>query len=392
MRYMPALDGLRGVSILAVMFHHGYLFWMGQGGFLGVDVFFVLSGFLITALLINEWEKTEDISFKNFYSRRFLRLFPALLALLLASLVRNWFIPPPGGFRVAVKSVLVVLFYSGNWITAVHPLGHTWSLAIEEQFYIIWPVLLFTMLKLGLSKKQMVSAVVILIGFIAFHRAWMYLMNYSSLPSTHHMRIYAGTDTRGDSLMVGCLVGMLLMWRMLPAGQWFAWATRFAAGLGIILTSVLILCVPTSWKYLYYGAFTLVALSVGAIIIWLNYVQAPALKKVLEFPILVWIGKLSYSLYLWHVMIYGFGDLLIPPFRTGSYTLDLVIPLALKAGASVAVASLSFYLVEQPFLRMKKRVSIVKEAPIHPSSADAAMLGIAGGSPVPAAFPSSSGD
>jgi peptidoglycan/LPS O-acetylase OafA/YrhL len=359
MGYIPALDGLRGISILAVMFHHGYLFWMGRGGFLGVDVFFVLSGFLITALLVTEWEKTGSISFKKFYSRRILRLFPALWALILVSLVRDWFIPPPEGYRAVVKSVLIVFFYSSNWVQAVHPLGHTWSLAIEEQFYIIWPALLLLMLKLGLGKKWTVGTVAVLIGLIALHRGRMYLVDYSSDPLRDNFRIYAGTDTRGDALLVGCLVGLLLVWRMVPARQWFMRAVRIAGVTGIAFVAVLMFWAPIYWKYLYYGAYTLVAVSVGTVILWLNYVGAPWLKRVLEYPLLVWIGKLSYSLYLWHVMMYVFGDLLIPKLHTGSYTLNIMAPLAVKVAASFAMASLSYYLIERPFLRLKKKVSVV---------------------------------
>src|SRR5262249_17565085 len=106
--YMPALDGLRAISILAVLFHHGDLFWMGRGGFVGVDIFFVLSGFLITTLLLEEWEKTDTISFKKFYSRRALRLLPALFALIIVALVGIWMAPPPEGSRAALKSVLCV--------------------------------------------------------------------------------------------------------------------------------------------------------------------------------------------------------------------------------------------------------------------------------------------
>src|SRR5947207_12189076 len=139
--YRPALDGLRGVSILAVMFVHGGLFWMGQGGFLGVDIFFVLSGFLITSLLLEEWTQNGSVSFRNFYARRGLRLLPPLLLLIALCLIQVTVFPPPEGTAQAAKAVLVALCYLTNWMpNAVYPpLIRTWPLASDEHCYIIWP-------------------------------------------------------------------------------------------------------------------------------------------------------------------------------------------------------------------------------------------------------------
>jgi peptidoglycan/LPS O-acetylase OafA/YrhL len=144
--YTPALDGIRGVSILAVMIYHAGASFL-PGGFIGVDVFFVLSGFLITALLLKEYDRGRQIQLKKLYIRRVLRLAPALAVLLFVFTVSSWLLLEPKQAGSHLWDAFITLCYASNWTQAldIHPpdlLGHTWSLSIEEQFYILWPMTL----------------------------------------------------------------------------------------------------------------------------------------------------------------------------------------------------------------------------------------------------------
>src|SRR6266576_5661642 len=216
--YRPTLDGLRGVSILAVMFVHGRLFAVGQGGFLGVDIFFVLSGFLITSLLLEEWTQNGRVSFRNFYIRRGLRLLPPLLLLIALCLIQVAVFPPPEGIAHGVKSVLVALCYLTNWMpNAVYPpLVHTWSLAIEEQFYIVWPVLLVFLLWIKIPHRGIVGLLLLLIVVIGIHRA----MLCHELKDLERALIFGMLDARADALLVGCVAGILISRNLIPAKQW----------------------------------------------------------------------------------------------------------------------------------------------------------------------------
>ncbi|HLY66186.1 MAG TPA: acyltransferase, partial [Chloroflexota bacterium] len=159
--YRPALDGIRGAAVLAVMlFHFGAPF--DQGGFLGVDAFFVLSGFLITSLLVEEWARNAGISFRGFYLRRALRLLPALLVMLLGAGAVAATIAPPEMREGTWRGIAVTLLYVANWQKvfsdqSVGVLGHTWSLSIEEQFYILWPPLLCLLLRRRLSLRWLTA-------------------------------------------------------------------------------------------------------------------------------------------------------------------------------------------------------------------------------------------
>lgn len=166
--YRPELDGLRGISILLVFVHHFYHPVL-PGGFLGVDIFFVLSGFLITSLLLQEWDSKGSINLRDFYIRRALRLMPALLALVLVLGVFAAFFLSGDGALLTYQGIWLTLSYVSNWLYAFHyvspnnPLGITWSLAIEEQFYLLWPVILRFVLRSGISRRDF---------FTRSHSAW----------------------------------------------------------------------------------------------------------------------------------------------------------------------------------------------------------------------------
>src|SRR5262249_10444122 len=227
--YRPWLDGLRGLAILMVLAFHCRLL---PGGSLGVDIFFVLSGFLITSLLVEEWERRGTISFKHFYLRRALRLLPAFLLTLLACAVAIWIWGSREELATLGRESLVAICYISNW-PALHQvgmphLGHTWSLSLEEQFYFLWPLLLWLMLWLRLPRRRLIAVLVAGIVACAVLRFTLYRLNCVPGPekAANVLRLYMGLDTRADALLVGCVTGLLACWNWLPT------SSRFRANIG----------------------------------------------------------------------------------------------------------------------------------------------------------------
>jgi len=195
--YRYSLDGLRAIAMLAVLGFHSMVSHM-RGGFLGVDVFFVISGFLITILLLGEQRDTGRIALGKFYCRRALRLFPALFVCLGFWLVYTALFASRQDLR---HEILPVSFYYANWYTIWHGdgslkmFGHAWSLSLEEQFYLIWPVILIVARQL--RPKLFASLIITGIGIASLGRAWLWKN------CMHYERTYYGFDTRADALLVG---------------------------------------------------------------------------------------------------------------------------------------------------------------------------------------------
>ena len=303
--YRRWLDGLRGVAILMVLaFHLGLL----PGGSLGVDVFFVLSGFLITTLLVEEWERRGAIRLRSFYLRRALRLLPAFIVLLFICGLSSFLLPTAKEAAVRQREVMVAACYVANWPGLHHTgmplLGHTWSLSVEEQFYLVWPAILCLMLRLKLPRRRILLLVIAGILLSASLRMVLYRLHRVPGPENwaNVSRLYMGSDTRADALLVGCLVGLSAAWGLLPKSRDFALRFRIvalvsAAGLGYM-----------SWasaldhSQYYHGLFTLVALMVAAILV--RQLTAPGrANSLLESAPLVGIGRISYALYLFHMPI-----------------------------------------------------------------------------------------
>jgi len=344
--YRPGLDGLRAVAILSVMAGHTWG-WLFPGSFIGVDIFFVLSGFLITTLLLEERARTGRVSLRKFYARRALRLLPALGALVVAATV--WIlVTSPTPLRTAsIHGLPAVVLYSSNWVYGLLHVdlgmfGHTWSLSLEEQFYLLWPAALLVILawKRG-SAKTALTACVLAIVFAALVRWKVADLN----PSENGLRRL--TNLRFDMPLMGCALA-LAAWR-----GWFARipaqvaAVATAASLAVLVFFGLIARGGLTDIRFYRGGFTLVAAAAAVLIVRVVQLPSRPLLAVLASAPLVWIGRISYALYLWHTPI---RDVLNGSLGSSPWRALVVWPLAFGA------ATASYFLIERPALRLKDRL------------------------------------
>jgi peptidoglycan/LPS O-acetylase OafA/YrhL len=317
--HVPALDGLRAVAIILVLaFHAGHLL---PGGWLGVDLFFVLSGFLITGLLLSEWSRFDAVSLGSFYRRRALRLLPALFVMIGAYMlvVLAWSARGYGSGKLvpnAAKSALLGATYTTNIANAFlgstpdPGLNHLWSLAIEEQFYLVWPPLLFLFL------RRSIKPAVIAFGLV--------LVTLASIAATPWL-------THVDSVLIGCLAGVVFCHDLARVPRWVAWAA-------------LAVCVPLvllAYDTAHSQPWPLPVFTVAAALVLLvaarDEMWLPA--RALSLRPLRTCGRISYGIYLWHV----------PCFVALGWVIGL--PLA------ILLALASYRYVERPFLRRKRRGS-----------------------------------
>jgi len=382
-RHLPALDGLRALAILGVMAYHLGLGW-AAGGYLGVDLFFVLSGFLITSLLLEEWCESARIRLGAFWGRRARRLFPALLIVLMAvsvyAVVNGRFsTPSTGGAAIDLSGLrgdgLSTLFYFANWhaiyvhqsyftqFSTPSPLQHTWSLAIEEQFYLVWPLVIVLLLRWARRSWRRVGTGLCVVGALASAAAMAALYHAGSDPS----RVYYGTDTRAFDLLVGAGLAMLCAGRVQP-GQRARSALHVVAPAAVVVLAVFWVSAGTAGmptSFMFRGGFLLCALLAALVIADARLVEPGPLGRLLAFRPLRWIGMISYGLYLWHWPIIVYLD----QARTGlsGATLDVA-----RIGLTFALSTLSYYLVELPIRR--RRFSGVSLGLLVPSSAAVAAL------------------
>ena len=343
--YIPGLDGIRAVAVLAVLCYHANYSW-ALGGFLGVETFFVLSGFLITLLLLSEWQATGGINLKDFWLRRAKRLLPAVWLLLLVLPLFAILFARDALPRLK-EDIPAALFYITNWMYILREvpyfeafgrpplLQHLWSLAVEEQFYLLWPlVLLFLLRKLKHNRFQLLGAIFLL---IAISSSWMAML-YS--PSAEPLRVYYGTDTRAAGFLIGALLAIL----------WAPWKASYAASRGKLevlgwsgLAALLILYnyLNEFRPFLYRGGILLTALASALVIMGASSPNT-SLSKLLESRILRWLGTRSYSVYLWHW----------PVFMLSRAAVDIYLPALLVQAAQLVVtfglAELSYRWIESP--------------------------------------------
>jgi peptidoglycan/LPS O-acetylase OafA/YrhL len=343
-RHVPELDGLRGIAIISVIVHHQLTPFSLPGGFLGVDLFFVLSGFLITTLLSEEFSRTKTISLRKFYMRRVLRLGPALFLYLLACLIVTYYTQLIEITR-ELKLIGFALIYLTNWRMAfgwdpvLDPTAIIWSLSIEEQFYLVWPLLFSGCLVLKLKRRFIIAGLVVSILSVMAHR-------YSLLNAgSGLLRLYYGTDTRADALLTGCLLALL------PVATIGVPARRYLNHLALIAAVALLCLIGTTHfedQFLYRSGYTVVALLAGVVVMVAAHSPPRILAAALRWPPLRWFGKISYGLYLWHWLVVR---------STSFYYLGYWEPWA-RLALAVGIASFSFYLVEHPFNNLKSRFSI----------------------------------
>jgi peptidoglycan/LPS O-acetylase OafA/YrhL len=336
-RRLPALDGLRAVSVLIVIqYHFG---WQAVPGDLGVSVFFVLSGFLITWLLLKEHAATGTVSLQSFYWRRTLRIFPAYYAFLLVSL--GW--DSLRGDTRSAPAIVPALTYTINYFNAFHghpssSIAHAWSLAVEEQFYLIWPALFLLAMYLGRVGVGRVLAIAI--GAVAGWRSLIYLSGIAG-PAY----VYNAFDTRFDNLAVGCLLAVVLTQpriirsvSRLPMTWWAPLGT-----LSLLVASRIF--AGDRWHYSV--GFTIDAILIAVLITQLMLVHAHPAWNWLEHRSVRWMGALSYPLYLYH----GYGISLarrLPGLGQG-------VSFGVAVASATAIAAVSYYAIEQPALRLKSR-------------------------------------
>ena len=350
-RYIPALDGLRGIAALLVVLTHlpdrGW--WFG-GGFIGVDIFFVLSGYLICGLLLHEWEKTGYISLSRFYMRRFLRLMPALWTMVLVVLVIQW-LRDADAMQHAVRGAIWTILYLVNWVRALKIeslfwlFDHTWSLAVEEQFYLLWPALLCFLVRRG--GARCVFQVALVLALLSW--AWRVGLQWTG---TGQNRLYHGLDTRFDAPMWGCALAAWLHGKgaiTKPATQQLV---RFGAvvALAVLLYAGIVMNISL-WTSKGFYSWGSVAVAWLAALLIFDATRNPRsfLRPLFCWPPLVQFGVVSYGVYLWHILAKYLAQ--------WAQASALVEQMATIVGGT-AIAMLSFYIVERPFLRLKKRFEV----------------------------------
>lgn len=382
-RYIPALDGLRTLAVVAVVLYHLNLTW-AQGGLLGVTIFFVLSGYLITRLLINEIAKTGRIDLKSFWIRRIRRLFPAVVTVVVVTCALCTVFNHVMLTKMRPDILPSLLFFNNWWqimqdvsyfnaLGDPSPLTHFWSLAIEEQFYLIWPPLLFAMVSMHVSKPNTRRVVLGLAAVSAL--AMMVLYN----PATDPSRVYYGTDTRVFSLLLGAwmafipdrdlaparLVRHLGLDRLAGAGKhdksksdtaeaattkpseparfWSSPASIDLMGVVGLVGLAAMVALTNGYTAFQYRGGTLLCSILTLMVIAACVQPQGMVARALAAEPLVWIGKRSYSIYLWHYPLL----LLMNPVANINDTpwWHYILQVLLV----VAVAECSYRFIETPF-------------------------------------------
>ena len=349
--HVEALDGLRGVAVIGVLlFHADHL----AGGFLGVDLFFTLSGFLITSLLVVEHRASGRISLRSFWARRARRLLPAMLAVVAAATVVAALTLPDAEMERFGNQALLTLAYVVNWgeiassrdywalFDAPTPLEHVWSLAIEEQFYVVWPLLVLGSVRL--LGRRFGIRVLVGIGLVAsLATSWVVIEGAGGIT-----RAYYGTDTRAASILVGAALATFTAGASRrPSALERGVAVGAVVSLGAILASWALVDGNEIWLYRY--GFLAHALLTAVVIAAVSGPFGGSLGRALQARPLVRVGILSYGLYLWHWPVY----VVLDDVRTG---LDGWTLTALRLAVTLAIATASYHLLEAPIRSQRWRL------------------------------------
>jgi peptidoglycan/LPS O-acetylase OafA/YrhL len=363
---MPALDGIRAFAVLAVITYHTGVHWM-QGGFYGVDVFLVLSGFLITSLLVGEWGRRGTVSLSGFWVRRARRLLPALFLMLagVALVAGVW--PAVLSAPHLMSDAVATILYVANWHLAVEhasyfaavnqpsPLLHTWTLAIEEQFYLVWPLVVVAVMRRARrrsaaaggdpaegTRRGLRRLLAVACAGASASAVWMVVL--APTDGSDPSRAYYGSDTRAQGLLVGAALAIACaLWGPVRtrAGARVTAAVGLLGAAGVALMWVL---VPETDGFAFHGGFLLITLACGAVVVAAARVPRSAVGRVLALAPLRYLGQISYGMYLWYWPVL----LVMTGARTGLHGYPLTVArLAVVTG----LAALSFHLVETPVRR-----------------------------------------
>jgi peptidoglycan/LPS O-acetylase OafA/YrhL len=339
-KYRPDIDGLRALAIISVVVFHAFPRWM-PGGFVGVDVFFVISGYLISLIVFKSLENNE-FSFVEFYSHRIRRIFPALVLVVVAAYAAGWFILLSEEFKQLGKHIAAGLGFAENVIlwkeagyfdvkTELKPLMHLWSLAVEEQFYLFYPFLIWMLWKSRIN----VLASIVLLGIISF------ALNAKGV-NDDVVKTFFAPQTRFWELMVGAAIayvnGFKVQWRFLGGQERRPLLAGILAAIGLLLIGVSI--AAYSRTVLYPGVRAMAPVFGAALLIFAGP-QAWINRKFLSCRPLVWVGLISYPLYLWHWVLLSFLRI-IQGEEAGQAARMIAVAL------SVLLSWLTFKLIERP--------------------------------------------
>ncbi|PUA81575.1 acyltransferase family protein [Nocardioides currus] len=341
--YQPALDGLRALAALSVVGFHlrvpGF-----DGGSLGVDMFFVLSGFLISGLILREVSARGSLSFSGFYLRRGLRLLPAYFAVVAVCVAGDVLVVDAGG---TLRGALFSFLYVANWAAALGAgmgtLGHTWSLSVEEQFYLLWPVLLVGATTAARRWRTSLPAIIAAACALAWAGA-----AYAVFAADVEMgMLNNATQFRAAELLTGCTLAAVLLTGDPRRRVWTARSAPLAGVVSLVgLVALVMVGAPTSTTVLL-GTWVGVSVFTTALIASVRSEGSPAARLLSVGP-LVLVGKMSYGLYLWHYPVLVSID--------AAVGLDSLGAKLLAATLTALVVPASYYWLETPFLRLKSRV------------------------------------
>ena len=362
--YLPGLDGVRTIAVTVVICAHLGLPW-ASGGILGVGVFFTLSGFLITLVLVSTFQQRGNLRLRTFWVRRARRLMPAVM-MLLAVVLASTAVLDPDALLTRGRDGLAALFYVANWNTiqqayvaantvATNPLEHLWSLSVEEQFYLAWPLVLGGLLVVCRGRLRVVAVLTAVLAAGSFALCW-WLFNPGIEGAT---RAYQGTDTRAGALLVGAVAA--LWWRSTRRDPTAAVPRParmdLAALIALGVTGVLVWRTDQFTAWLYPWGF--LALSVATAVVVLAVANpASLLGTIIGCAPMRWLGERSYGIYLWQTPVIVFSQGL-----TGRHSWQLSVA---NVVVTVALSALSWWLIEDPIRRHGFRAAFQRRTSSEP--------------------------
>jgi peptidoglycan/LPS O-acetylase OafA/YrhL len=348
--YVPALDGIRAIAIVSVFLYHvGIL----QGGWVGVDIFFTLSGYLITLILLTEYNSTQSILLPQFFLKRACRLLPAAVVLIFVALALSFYFNDQ--FHDTKVDAVAALLYVEDFRYAFSPvlgtrttLVHLWSLSIEEQFYLIWPFFLI----LSLSSLGQKRSLYIVFATIALVILWRFAL-LSQIESPTYYRIYFSFDTRVDELLIG---SALALWGYRP-GHTISRTTKTFWPLIVLLFVAIMLALDPVTKWEAVSIYPLIGGATAFLIVIVTTKERTLPSRFLTLLPLVALGRISYGFYLWHLLI--IHEVTMGGFKRHVALLAFVLTLAVSIG--------SYFLVERPILRFGRKAFSVGASSLEPA-------------------------